>query len=206
MTGPDSTDKAAAPVTTTYGLTKALGERLLAASDLDGGTRFLSVRLGNLAWSTGSVLTEWKRMQASSGVITTTGPEMRRFIVRVDAAADFVHAALRNAEALGGKVLAMPAGVAQIGDLLAVFVGERGGSWVNGARRPGDEDDQWLIGESEAARTEPFELDGRACLALSLQARAGGGLASGVSTATARRLTPDELRQLVHEPVAQAVP
>jgi FlaA1/EpsC-like NDP-sugar epimerase len=57
-----STDKAAPPVRNTYGLTKALMERMFCTLDGKTDTRFACVRCGNVAWSTGSVLPIWKRM------------------------------------------------------------------------------------------------------------------------------------------------
>ncbi|MGH9763855.1 MAG: polysaccharide biosynthesis protein, partial [Blastocatellia bacterium] len=74
-----STDKAAPPVANTYGLTKALMERMLCGMDGKTATEFACVRFGNLPWSTGSVFPVWKRMQETSGIIGTTGPEMFRF-------------------------------------------------------------------------------------------------------------------------------
>ena len=47
-------------------------------------TRFACARFGNMAWSTGSVLPEWRRMLDETGVIGTTGPHMRRYIITVD--------------------------------------------------------------------------------------------------------------------------
>ena len=51
-----STDKATPPVRNTYGLSKAIMERMLCTMNSKGGTRFVAVRYGNVAWSTGSVL------------------------------------------------------------------------------------------------------------------------------------------------------
>ena len=51
-----STDKSAPPVANTYGLTKALMERVFCAMDGKSSTRIACVRHGNIAWSTGSFL------------------------------------------------------------------------------------------------------------------------------------------------------
>src|SRR5262249_12830766 len=74
-----STDKASPPIRNTYGLSKALMERLFCSMNGKTETRFACVRYGNVAWSTGSVLPIWKKMHEETGVIGTTGPEMRRF-------------------------------------------------------------------------------------------------------------------------------
>jgi UDP-N-acetylglucosamine 4,6-dehydratase/5-epimerase len=73
-----STDKASPPIRNTYGMSKALMERLFCACNGRTATKFLCVRYGNVAWSTGSVLPIWKSMHDKTGVIGTTGPEMRR--------------------------------------------------------------------------------------------------------------------------------
>src|SRR5215469_16956771 len=51
-----STDKAAPPIRNTYGLSKALMERMFCSMNEKSKTRFACVRYGNVAWSTGSVL------------------------------------------------------------------------------------------------------------------------------------------------------
>jgi FlaA1/EpsC-like NDP-sugar epimerase len=66
-----STDKASPPVRNTYALTKALMERMFCSLNGKTATKFVCVRFGNLAWSTGSVLPIWKRMIDQSGVIGT---------------------------------------------------------------------------------------------------------------------------------------
>ena len=79
-----STDKAAPPVVNTYGLTKALMERMFCAMNGKSNTQFACVRFGNMPWSTGSFPPVWKRMHESTGVIGTTGPEMTRLFTLVE--------------------------------------------------------------------------------------------------------------------------
>jgi FlaA1/EpsC-like NDP-sugar epimerase len=81
-----STDKASPPIRNTYGLTKALMERMYCSLDEKTITKFACVRYGNVAWSTGSVLPIWKNMHEQTGLIKTTGPEMRRFFFTVEEA------------------------------------------------------------------------------------------------------------------------
>src|SRR5262249_36022839 len=93
-----STDKASPPVRNTYGLSKALMERMFCSMNGKTDTLFTCVRYGNVAWSTGSVLPIWKRMHDETGVIGTTGPEMRRFFFTVEEAVRLVLTALQNIE------------------------------------------------------------------------------------------------------------
>ena len=74
-----STDKASPPIKNIYGLSKSLMERLFCSSNPYGKTKFVCVRYGNVAWSTGSVLPIWKQMFNKNKMILTTGPNMRRF-------------------------------------------------------------------------------------------------------------------------------
>src|SRR5262249_6767131 len=48
-----STDKAAPPVRNTYGLSKAIMERMFCGLNNRAATKFACVRYGNVAWSTG---------------------------------------------------------------------------------------------------------------------------------------------------------
>ena len=57
-----STDKASPPVRNTYGLSKAIMERMYCAMNGKTDTKFVCVRYGNVAWSTGSVLPIWQKM------------------------------------------------------------------------------------------------------------------------------------------------
>ena len=197
-----STDKAAPPVGNTYGLSKALMERMMCAMDTKSDTRFACVRFGNIAWSTGSVFTEWRRMQAASGVISSTGPDMRRFFFTVDEAVELVLCALRNAEALRGRVLARPMKVAQISDLLATWVGLHGGRWERVGERAGDRPDETIVGGDERGFAEVVELDGAERFAISPTVRAARPLGREVSSASEPRLTVPEMRELLAPGVA----
>lgn len=95
-----STDKASPPVRNTYGLSKAIMERMFCAMNGKTPTKFLAVRYGNVAWSTDSVLPIWEKMYEETGVMGTTGPEMRRFFFTVNEAVQLVLTAIENAELL----------------------------------------------------------------------------------------------------------
>ena len=94
-----STDKATPPIRNTYGMTKALMERVFCGLDGQTSTRFVCTRFGNIAWSVGSVFPVWQRMQEDNdGVIGTTGPDMRRFFFTVDEAVSVVRNAIAHAD------------------------------------------------------------------------------------------------------------
>ncbi len=112
------TYKAAPPIRNTYGLSKAIMERLVCSLGDETGTRLACVRYGNVAWSTGSVLPIWKGMHDRNGVIGTTGPEMRRFFFTVDEAVDLVRTAFERFDEVAGGVLGRAMRSARIRDIL----------------------------------------------------------------------------------------
>jgi UDP-N-acetylglucosamine 4,6-dehydratase len=195
-----STDKAAPPVRNTYGLSKALMERVFCSLDNVGGTSFLCVRYGNVAWSTGSVLPIWKRMHDQTKVIGTTGPEMRRFFFTVDEAVALVRTGLDNADELHGKVLGREMKAAQIQEILDVWIERFGGSWERIEGRPGERIDEFLIGDLELEHTVERTFDGVRHFVISFNERVAEPLPVGLSSANAERLSAAEILDLIEHP------
>ncbi|HXU73141.1 MAG TPA: SDR family NAD(P)-dependent oxidoreductase [Polyangia bacterium] len=196
-----STDKATPPVRNTYGLTKALMERLFCSLDGKTATRFVCVRFGNIAWSTGSVFPIWTKMQADhDGVIGSTGPEMRRFFFSVDDAARLVVTALDHIGDMHGQVLSRAMAAAQIRDILDVWVAQKGGRWEPIAGRPGDRLDEDLIGETELPYTRELTIDGVLHFLVSFNVRAPKPLPQMLSSANAPRLSAAEIATLIEPP------
>lgn len=195
-----STDKAAPPVRNTYGLTKALMERMFCTMNGKTKTKFVCVRYGNVVWSTGSVLPIWKKMHENTSIIGTTGPEMRRFFFTVDEAVELVITALNKAVDFQGKVLSRKMKAAQIEDILRVWTENFGGKWEKITGRPGERNDEYLIGEMELPYTREIEINDIVHYLISFNEKAEMPLAVGLSSGNTERLTDSEILSIISNP------
>ncbi|HSF53953.1 MAG TPA: polysaccharide biosynthesis protein [Algoriphagus sp.] len=195
-----STDKAAPPVRNIYGMSKSIMERIFCAMDGKTTTKFTAVRYGNVAWSTGSVLPIWKKMHEETGTIGTTGPEMRRFFFSVDEAVQLVLTAMNNIDLVKGKVLSRHMKAAQIEDILQTWIEEKGGKWEKIEGRPGERDDEFLIGDLELPYTEELMMDGIKHYLISFNDKVANPISFGLSSANTDRLSKEEILSIINNP------
>lgn len=193
-----STDKACPPIRNIYGLSKATMERMFCLLDGKTETKFAAVRYGNVCWSTGSVFPIWQKMFLESGIIGTTGPEMRRFFFSIDEAVALVKTAINNQDTIRGKILSREMKCAQIKDILRVWTNHYGGSWKNIEGRPGERLDEFLVGETELEYSEQIFLDNTNHYLISPNTKSQKPLTQIVSSANSIKLTDSEILTLIN--------
>ncbi|MBB1020060.1 polysaccharide biosynthesis protein [Dietzia sp. E1] len=85
-----STDKAANPCSA-LGMSKRIAERVTAARAMRAsGSKYVSVRFGNVLGSRGSVLTVFEKQIANGGPVTVTDPDVDRFFMTIPEACQLV--------------------------------------------------------------------------------------------------------------------
>lgn len=155
-----STDKATPPIRNIYGMSKSTMERMFCLMDGKSSTRFVCVRYGNVVWSTGSVFPVWKEMYEKNGKVGTTGPEMRRFFFTVNHAIDLVETAIDNIDTIHGHVLSRVMKAAKIENILKVWAKYFNCEWEYIAGRPGERNDEYLVGDIELEYCREVDFNG----------------------------------------------
>jgi len=146
-----STDKACKPINT-YGMCKAIQERLIIQANIDcKRTRFICVRYGNVIASRGSVIPLFKEQIRNGGPVTVTTNDMTRFWLGLDTAVDIIFDTLRFAKA--AEIYVPDITSANIVDLASVMIGKSKIEIKTTGIRPGEKIHEILISEEEMYRT-----------------------------------------------------
>ena len=84
-----STDKAVRPANV-MGATKRVAEMIVECMNGDVATRFMSVRFGNVLWSSGSAIPLFQRQISSGMPVTVTHPEITRYFMSIPEATQLI--------------------------------------------------------------------------------------------------------------------
>lgn len=176
-----STDKAVRP-TNVMGATKRLTEKIMQAycnsgiggqeSGARGRTRFMAVRFGNVLGSSGSVIPLFKRQIELGGPVTVTDPEITRYFMSIEEAAQLILQAAAMGK--GGEIFILkmgtPVRIAQMARDLIRLCGKEPDTEIEikyTGLRPGEKLYEELITEGEGIVSTEHEkimvLKGNGC-------------------------------------------
>jgi UDP-N-acetylglucosamine 4,6-dehydratase len=149
-----STDKAANPINL-YGATKLCADKLFVAASVysgEHGTRFSTVRYGNVVGSRGSVVPLFQKLK-STGVIPITDARMTRFWITLGQGVDFVLACLDRMH--GGEIFVPKIPSMKLVALAEAIAPECERKIVG--IRPGEKLHEVMVPEDDARHTLEFD-------------------------------------------------
>jgi Predicted nucleoside-diphosphate sugar epimerases len=152
-----STDKAANP-SNFYGMTKAIGEKLIVyANLLRSDTKFVCVRGGNVLGTNGSVVHLFMNQIQSKRQVGITDLRMTRFFLTLQDAIKLLFKA--SEESIGGEIFVMTMPTCRIVDLAEVLMESLGrqAEIVETGTRPGEKLHEILLTEFESKSTVVYD-------------------------------------------------
>ncbi|SEN75412.1 polysaccharide biosynthesis protein [Paenibacillus sp. OV219] len=154
-----STDKAANP-SNFYGMTKAIGEKLIVyANLLNSDTTFVCVRGGNVLGTNGSVVHLFTNQIKTKGQVRITDMRMTRFFLTLQDAITLLFKA--SAESIGGEIFVMTMPTCRIVELAEVLIESIGmpAKMVETGIRPGEKIHEILLTDHESMTTVVYDQE-----------------------------------------------
>ena len=153
-----STDKAVDPFNF-YGMTKAIGERLIINANIDSDTtKFVCIRGGNVLGTNGSVVPFFIDQIKKYKTISITDKKMTRYYITQEQA---IHLLFKAAEeSIGGEtfVMKMPAcKVIDLADVLIEEIGEKNVTIKEIGVRPGEKIHECLVSKHESPLSYKYD-------------------------------------------------
>lgn len=191
-----STDKAANPDANIYSKSKSLMEDALIASQ-SRNFKVSCLRFGNLCWSTGSVFNLWEEMSKNTGLVLSTGPEMRRYFIHVDQACEFINFVLENFNKCNGLILTEDMKSAKVRDILDVWCDLYKVKWKKINSRKGDKLDEYLISPNEMNKSFKMKIKKNEFIALNKNSKSKKPLIKKYNSKNAKKLNKKEIKDLI---------
>lgn len=153
-----STDKAADPFNF-YGMTKALGERLIINANIDSDkTKFVCIRGGNVLGTNGSIVPFFIDQINRLKTILITNKEMTRYYMTLKEAIHLVFKAAE--ESFGGETFVMKMPACRVIDIAEILIEEIGNKNIPIKEigiRPGEKIHECLISKNESPSTYQYD-------------------------------------------------
>lgn len=155
-----STDKAVDPINI-YGITKAMGEKLIIhGNTLTDYTKFLCIRGGNVLGTNGSVVPYFIDQVKKFNELTITDERMTRYFLTLKQAIQLLFKAI--ASSVGGETFVMKMPSYKILDIAKIIANEFGDENCNIkviGKRPGEKLHEVLISKYEAENSYIYDDD-----------------------------------------------
>lgn len=153
-----STDKAVNPLNL-YGMTKAVGERLIIQANLESDyTKFVCIRSGNVVGTNGSVIPYFIEQIKRFKKINLTDNRMTRYFLTLEHAVRLLFKATEKS--YGGEIFVMKMLSCKIIDIAKVLIKEISNDSMpiqETGSRPGEKIDEVLISRYESPNTYQYD-------------------------------------------------
>ncbi|WP_127836465.1 polysaccharide biosynthesis protein [Clostridium prolinivorans] len=155
-----STDKAVDPINV-YGMTKAIGEKLIIhANTITDTTKFVCIRAGNVLGTNGSVVPYFINQVKKFNQITITDLEMTRYFLTLKQAIELLFKGITNS--VGGEIFVMKMPGYKISDIASIIKDEFGDEnckLKEIGKRAGEKLHEVLISRYEAENSYIYDND-----------------------------------------------